>query len=161
MAGHNMLDDRQSETGSASGAALSGVDAIKTLRQARQVLGRNAGSVITDRKHAIAPVRRHLDFDGLHRGRFTLGIASKGSVDREAAVLRAAIFDGVLDEVLGDAQQFVAISGHDDGLGRVKRELHAILLGERSQCVGDVAHREGKVDRFIGSSMEMLLDARQ
>ncbi len=64
MALHDVLDDRQSQTGAAGVPRAAPIDAIEALGQSRQVLARDAGSVVDDRDLA-AVVRQPspLQFD--------------------------------------------------------------------------------------------------
>src|SRR5215472_11092788 len=53
----NVLDQRETKSGAAFGAALSDVDAIKTLGQARQMLGRNPGPIVAHGHDGVPPGR--------------------------------------------------------------------------------------------------------
>src|SRR5208283_4611668 len=57
MAEHNVLDDGEAEPRSAFGAALARVDTIETLGQARNMLGRDAGTVVLHGKDRLATGR--------------------------------------------------------------------------------------------------------
>ena len=48
MAGEDVLDDREAQTRPVFGAALGSVDAVESLGQPREVLRRDAVSVVAD-----------------------------------------------------------------------------------------------------------------
>src|SRR3546814_13415214 len=87
-----MLDDGKPKAGAFFRPAVGNADAVKPLGQPRHMLRRDAGAVIDD---------RHLD-------RRTGGIAQ---MDIDDLALLAA-FAGVLDEVLEDLDEIVALAGH-------------------------------------------------
>ena len=80
---------------------------------------------------------------------------------RSSSAAAAAVFDRVLDQVLGDPQQLVAIAGHHHVVGETELELDAHLYGERGKGVADMARDLGEVDGRVGAHMQLLLDARQ
>src|SRR5215204_3982947 len=95
MAGDDVLHDGEPEPGAALLAALDNVGAVEAFGQARQVLGRDAGAMIAHGK--------------LDLGRATPGGTVAGEPDLDA-LARAAVFHRVLDEVLDDPQQLVAVA---------------------------------------------------
>src|SRR5258708_9571253 len=82
----DMLDDGEAESGAAQGARARRVDAIETLGQPGQVLAPDAFAVVAHR-------------DGDRRRRAAALGEPGDDVDRRAL---AAVFDGVVDEVLED-----------------------------------------------------------
>ena len=102
VAVEDVLDERQTESGSALRAAFGDVDAIEALGQPRQMFGRDA-----------RPVIAHADL------RFRLAVGRRAGPELDIdALAGGAIFERVLDQVLEDADQFVVVAQHRQGVRR-------------------------------------------
>lgn len=64
MAFDNMFYDGKAKAGAAHCAAATGIDAIKSLGQAGQVLGRNAFAFVGNGEPDIRAISFDADFDG-------------------------------------------------------------------------------------------------
>ena len=138
------LDEREAEARAALGAALAGVDAIEALRQTRQMFGRDAG-----------PMVAHAQASGPARGR-------QRDVHERLAVFRGrSVFDGVLDEVFGDADEFVPVARDDQAFRSLEHQLRMAFLRHRGQRVDAMARHLDEVDGGAGPQMLLLLDMRQ
>jgi signal transduction histidine kinase len=93
-----MLDQRKTEPGAALGTTFNHINAIETLGQPRQVLGRDPWAKITHHD----PDLGH-PFAGRGRGQGDDHLAAGG-----------AVFQRVLDQVLEQAEQFLAVAGDRD-----------------------------------------------
>src|SRR5271169_6257012 len=108
MAIEDVLDDCEPESGPAHFARARGVDPVEALGQPRQVLARNT-----------LPAVAH----GYRNEGAPTGIAAVGRLDagrrrdRDLAA-GAAVFDGVLDKILKNLGEFVAIARHFRQVGR-------------------------------------------
>src|ERR1700691_3848621 len=92
---HDVLDDREAEAGSAQLARARAVNAIKPLRQPRNVRGRNALARIRD---------DHLDVRGTVAGRPT-----RHTRPQHHLAAARSVFDRVVDEVEEELMHLVAI----------------------------------------------------
>ena len=98
VAVEDVFDQRQTEPGSALGAAFGDIDAIEALGQSRQMFRRDARPVIA---HADLPFGLAIE----RRREFKLDVD---------ALAGGAVFQRVLDQILEDADQFVVIAEHHD-----------------------------------------------
>src|SRR5882762_8692575 len=90
MARQNVLYDRKAEPGTLLGSAILNADAIEAFGQARDMFGRNSGTMIRDR-----------DFNRLCR------TVVQRDVD-DLALL--AVFARIFDQVLEHLNQFVPVA---------------------------------------------------
>ena len=108
MATHDVLDDREPESGPAQSTAAPRADAVEPLGQARQMFRGNARSLIVDgNPHAWAAARRLRCRRGRGNG---LGGDPNGGVF-------ATILDGVVDEIDEQLMELVrvAVNGRQAG----------------------------------------------
>src|SRR6516165_4480461 len=94
-----MLDQSQSQTGPALGAALTNVHSVEALGQSRNVLGRDARPVV-----AHADLRLLFAFRGL--------AVVERNVD---ALTRSAVFERVLDQIFKHADELVPVARDPQG----------------------------------------------
>ena len=78
------------------------------------------------------------------------------------ALAAGAVFQSVLDQVLEQPRELVAVARHHQRLGR-RRDLDrdVAIARQRLQAVGDLAHDRDEIDRRVGPLMRAQLDARQ
>ena len=130
MVVEDVLDDRQAEPGAAHLARAGGVDPVKSLGQPWQVLARYALAL-------IAHGYRHRRIFG------TAASAGRPQPGRGPDVdfgSGAPVFDRVVDEVLEDLGQFVAIAEHVGEVGRQRKpDVHAPLTRAQLQGLGGLA----------------------
>src|SRR5215211_8872774 len=143
VARQDVLDDGETEAGSSLGPALRHVDAVEPLGQARQVLGRDAGTEIPDADDPLArtpAAGADADFDP-----FTGG----------------AIFQRVLDEIFEHTDKLIAVSERDEGLGRrTHHNVDAAIAREHLHGVGNLAHDGDQIDFRFRTYVDVELDAR-
>src|SRR5262245_20377278 len=109
----NVLDDGKAKPSSAFLAARRHADAVKPLGKPRQVFGRNPRTIIADRQHEAGSTPPALSLVGdLHPD------PSPGF----------AVLQGVLNEILQELDDFVAIAA-DDGRRRQLPQLDASPRG--------------------------------
>ena len=110
VAREDMFDDREAEARAALVAAGADVDAVEALGQTRQMFRRDAGAMIADAQAARAAL--HVDVD----------------LDVAGLRARAAIFDGVFEQVFDDPQQLVRSPTTIVGPGAVMRSTVPLSL---------------------------------
>src|SRR5688572_17891895 len=93
MSVEDMLDDGEAEPSAAAGAAFLYAYPVEALGEAWDVFGGNARPMIPDVQFGQSIGAPAVDFDALAGG---------------------CIFDGVLDQILYDLDQFVPIAGNDE-----------------------------------------------
>ena len=150
MAVDDVLDDREAKAGAAHLARAGGVDSVEALGEARQVLARNAVAPIAYRNRD----RRRCRAVGLHPAG-TLG-------DHGDLGPRPAVFDGVVEEVLKQLGQFVAIA-QDIGqiVGHGQRDPHAATAGAQRQRLGEIGEERSQRHPRPWHHMLVELDPRQ
>ena len=88
----DVLDDGEAEAGAADRAAAPRIDAVESLGQPRDVLGRDAVAFVADRQpHHAVGIAPQLDRDGR---------------------ARAAVFHRVADQIVQRLAQLDAVAGH-------------------------------------------------
>src|SRR5262245_37256793 len=115
----DVLDQGETEAGAALCPALAHVDAIEALGQPRQVVRGDAGAIVAHRDTSLAAPfgERERDVDALAGGR---------------------VFERVLDQVLEQADELVAVAAHRHAFGRhAEPHLHLAVAGKRLQPVHD------------------------
>ena len=146
MAIEDVLDQCKTQAGAALRAALGDIDAVEALGQPRQVLRRDAGTMIAHRDArlllAARPLaERELDVDALAGG---------------------GIFQRVLHQILEHADQLVAVAQHQQrARGRGGVDLDVAVAGQGLQAVGDLADDGDEIDLLVGPQMRVELDARE
>jgi hypothetical protein len=94
----------------------------------------------------------------------TLTLASSpeiGDVDPDLTAA-LAVFDRVLDQVLHQPQQFVAVAGDGDGVLRhVELQRHLALACHQYERIQDLAGNAREVDRRLRREMGAQFDARE
>src|ERR1041385_7183780 len=119
MAVQDVLDQRQAKAGSTLRPALADIDAVEALGQPRQMLGRDARSVVTHRHHRLT---------------LAAGLWGRSARDIDALAARA-VFQAVFDQVLEQPRELVAIAEHDERRRRRRDlDLNAAVLGESLQA---------------------------
>src|ERR1700683_4097303 len=144
MAVENVLDQRQTEAGTALIAALADADPIEALSEPRQMLWRNTRPVIA---HAdlylglafLCTYRREFDIDALTGG---------------------AVLNGVLDQVLEQPNQFVAIAQHRLRARCLDVDRDPAVARERLQAVSHLPDNRHDIDRGIGAAVGVEFNLR-
>ncbi len=141
MAADDVLDDGQAQPGAAALAAALHIHPIESLGQARQRLARDALAVI------LAPRPRHGRFRGPARHRHLPALA--------------AIFDGVVDQVLEQLHQLVMVAQISGGTACAA--AHVTVMSscrrQRAQCGDRLAQHRLQIDPAL-SATNMLIHAR-
>src|SRR5262249_21626690 len=144
MAVEDVLDERKPKPGSALRAAVGHVNAVKSLGEPRQMLGRNARPIVAYRHARLA-------FTGFARRQRHV-----------EAFAGSRVFEPVLDQILKYALEFGAIAEHDQALRRHGHlDLDAFVARERLQAVDGLANERNQIDLLVGAQMRVELDARE
>jgi len=114
------------------------VDPVETLGQAGERALGDALAIVAhaDRKHLARVADRDPDM-----------------------ALRAPIFDRVVDEILEQLDQFVAVAGERGGPGAGNFHRNAVGRGEGAKRRGGLAHDAGKIDLIVWRHMLVEFDA--
>src|SRR6202051_2982637 len=129
VAVEDVFDERKTESGSALGTTLGYIHAIKSLGQSRQVLRRDAGTVIA---HAYL--------------RLGLAVARCGELERDIDALAGrAIFERVLDQILEDAKELVVVAEHCQRICRLDIDRYAAVARQRLEAIDRLPHDRNKV----------------
>src|SRR5215468_3133609 len=148
----NVLDDREPEPGPAHLARARGVDAIEAFGQPRQMLACNTVAAVAHgyRYKCAPPAIATVRGSGAGRGN-----------DRDVAA-GATIFDAVVDEILKNLGEFVAVTQHfGQILWQVEPYAHAVLAGAQLQRIGEVTQQRAESHAALRHHMLVELDPRQ
>ncbi len=139
-----MLDDGEPQPGAALVAAGGDVHPVEPLGQTRQVLGRDP----------------HAPVDHRYRDPRALGVRALQPLQRDRDHLAlGAVFDGVLDQVLEQLDQLVALTPHRHPAQiALEPQLELGLAGQRLHQIDDVAHGLAHIDDLVGRQMRLHLD---
>src|SRR5262245_29819320 len=101
----DVLDDRQAKAGAAQLARAPAIHPVETLGESRKVLGRDALALVDDRhlRHLGRPLLALIA-----RRRQPLAAGARYGDDDSATL--ATIFDGVVEEILENLDQLIAIA---------------------------------------------------
>src|SRR5215472_11464571 len=125
MARENMFDEREAEPGPPLRATVCDIHPVEALRQTRDVLGRDARAVVPYPDHRLLLAS-------------WAGLAGERDIDPLAG---GAIFQRVLDQVLENSNELVAIATyHERSRLLFDADLHPPVARERLQAVGDLPH---------------------
>src|SRR5262249_12989264 len=133
-------------------ARARGVDAIEALSQPRQMLACDAVSAVAHgyRNKCAAPAIAAVGGSGAGRGN-----------DRDVAA-GATIFDAVVDEILKNLGELVAVAEHSgEILCKVEPYAHAVLAGAQLQRIGEVTQQRAESHAALRHHMLVELDSRQ
>src|SRR5205814_6529497 len=115
----DMLDDGETKTRAGGFAAARRIDAVEALRDTRQMLSRDAGTMIGDRQRDPAAA------------------APRGNLDPRVGPV-AAVAHGIAEQIVDDLDQLCSIAWYcGKALGNVDGELaltataHVRSVGER------------------------------
>src|SRR5215471_6602241 len=146
MARENMFDERETEPGPPLRATVCDIHTVESLRQARDVLGRDARAVVPYPDHRLflaswASLACERDIDPLAGG---------------------AIFQRVLDQVLENSNELVAIATyHERSRLLSDADLHPTVAREGLQAVGDLPYDGYNINGGRRLQVCLQLDPRE